>query len=133
MSYALVRKELREHGWVIALALVLYALSLAGMLKQAEELGGRFVALTRHARSLGPLIAVLLANRLFAREYSGHTQLFLETLPIGRARVFWTKWMLGLGCVALSTAGAWYGNLRWIARTELVDRRGALAVLGCVT
>jgi len=132
MSYVLIRKELREHGWVIALALLLGALALLGMLEQSEQTGGRFVALVGHARSFGLLIAALLANRLFAREYSGKTQLFLEILPLGRARVFWTKWLLGLGLVAIATLGAWYGSLRWIRRSEVLDWRGALAVLGCV-
>jgi hypothetical protein len=133
MSDVLIRKELREHGWVIALALLLGALGLLGMLEQSKQTGGRFIALVGHARSFGLLFAAVLANRLFAREYSGQTQLFLEILPLGRARVFWTKWLLGLGVVAMVTVAAWYGNLRWIRRSEVLDWHGALAVLGCVT
>src|SRR5687768_13097461 len=99
MSLPLLRKEAREHGPVLAATAAIAVLGLFAMLGVAEDVGGRFVGLARFQLLLGPLIALVFANRLLVREYSGRTQFFLETLPIGRARVFATKWLLGCALV----------------------------------
>ncbi len=121
MSFALLRKELREHGAVLVAVYVLAALMLTGLLIQANEtLGGRFMGLMRFTLFFAPLLALVFANRLFVREYSGRTQLYLETLPIGRKRVFWTKWLLG-GALCLLTAWlAWYASWRFSRATEVL-------------
>ena len=84
MSLPLLRKEAREHGPVLAATAVIGLVALFTILGVAEDAGGRFVGLARFLLMLGPLIALVLANRLLVREYTGRTQFFLETLPIGR-------------------------------------------------
>src|SRR5688500_7523294 len=133
MSFALVRKELREHGVITAVALALSALALLVLLESAEKAGGRFVALTRYAQTIGTLNALVLSNRLFAREYAGRTQLFLETLPIARWRVFATKWLLGGSVIALTTAAAWFATLVRLQRSEVLPWGDTLRVLSCVS
>jgi hypothetical protein len=131
MSLALIRKELREHGVVVLVALAFGAIAYAGGLVQADKHGGRFFAFTRYAGAFGSLNALVLANRLFAREYAGRTQLFLETLPLSRTRVFVTKWLLGFGVVAIATFAAWLAALLLAQRREVIDVRAALDVLAC--
>ena len=112
MSLPLLRKEAREHGPVLAATAVIGLVALFTILGVAEDAGGRFVGLARFLLTLGPLIALVLANRLLVREYTGRTQFFLETLPIGRARVFATKWLLGCGLMLLTAWFAWAVALR---------------------
>ena len=81
MSLPLLRKEAREHGPVLAATAVIGLVALFTILGVAEDAGGRFVGLARFLLTMGPLIALVLANRLLVREYSGRTQFFLETLP----------------------------------------------------
>ena len=47
MSLALVRKEVREHGPVLAATVAIGAFALYTMLEAAERSGGRFVGLAR--------------------------------------------------------------------------------------
>jgi hypothetical protein len=133
MSWTLVRKELREHGLLIALAAVFSALGLAALLVQSARLGGRFVGFTLHSLYFGLLLAVVISNRLLTREYGSRTQLFLETLPIGRARVFATKWLLGAALMLLATATAWAGTLWWLRRHEVITLNAALIPLAAAT
>jgi hypothetical protein len=121
VSLALVRKELREHGWVIAAVLLFDALSLLGQLATASDQGGRFVALVHFTGVLGTLSALVAAERLFAREYGGQTQLFLEVLPVSRARVLATKWALGAGLLLGLHTAAWAGTLGFMRRTEVIS------------
>src|SRR5690606_33499885 len=133
MSFALLRKELREHGVVLIVALLVSGLVLIGLSVQAAQgMGGRFVGLTRFSYMIGPLLVLVFANRLIVREYSGRTQLFLETLPIGRARVFATKWLLGLALTLAVAAVAWWAALRGIRQTEVLATDAALGVLYCI-
>lgn len=129
MSLALVRKEVREHGWVLGALVVLEALSLAGLLVNASDQGGRFAALVRFTGAFGSLGAVVTANRLFAREYSGRTQLFLEVLPVTRARVLATKWLTGAAFQGGLVALAWAVTLAFMRRTEVVSFPDALRAL----
>lgn len=129
MSLALVRKEVLEHGIVVVMTILLGALALFTLLIAADQEGGRFIALIRYSMVIGTLTAVLLSNRLFVREYAGRSQLFLETLPLGRTRVFATKWLLGCGLMLLIVASAWFANLWWIRKTEVLPWLNALNTL----
>jgi hypothetical protein len=131
MSLPLLRKEAREHGPVLAAAAAIAGLALFAILGVAEDVGGRFVGLSRFLLMLGPLLALVLANRLLVREYTGRTQFFLETLPIGRARVFVTKWLLGCGLMLLVTWFAWRMTLRSALRSEVIAPDDALEALWC--
>jgi hypothetical protein len=124
VSVPLLRKEAREHGPVLAAAAVIAALALFAFLRVAQNGGGRFVGLASFMLTMGPLLALVLANRLLVREYTGRTQFFLETLPIGRARVFATKWLLGCGFMLVTAWLAWALTLRFVRRT---DAAGSLA------
>ncbi len=53
---------------------------------------------------LGALSVLTLANRLVVREYTGRTQLFLETLPVSRAQVVAVKWLTGAVLLAIPMA-----------------------------
>jgi hypothetical protein len=129
MILALIRKELREHGAIIALALAFSALGLFALLQQSMRWGGRFTGLVYHALFFGGLLVMTTSNRLFAREYGGRTQLFLETLPISRARVFATKWLLGAIIVISATLASWYAALCWTWRTEVLSLHAAATTL----
>lgn len=134
MSFALLRKELSEHGAVLFVTGLLAAATLLALLVQAERiLGGRFVGLVRFSMLFGLLIPFVLANRLLAREYGGRTQLFLETLPIGRARAFATKWLLGCTLTLLAAGLAWLVTLRSIRRIEVLSLNDALGPLLAVS
>lgn len=129
MSLALVQKELREHGWVLGALVLLEALALAALLMNASDQGGRFAALVRFTSLFGTLGAAVTANRLFAREYAGTTQLFLEVLPITRARVLATKWLTGALFQAGLVAAAWAVTLWWMRHTEVITTEDAARAL----
>ena len=132
MSLPLLRKEAREHGPVLAATAVIAALALYAINGVAENVGGRFVGLARFLLTIGPLVALVLANRLLVREYTGRTQFFLETLPIGRARVFATKWLLGCGLMLSMAWLAWVVTLELARRTEVLAADETLGVLESV-
>jgi hypothetical protein len=103
---------------------------LAGLLFQARYSGGgRFVGLVTFSYTIGPLLALVIANRLFVREYGGRTQLYLETLPIGRGRVFATKWLLGCTLALGVVAVGWWLSLRGIRGSEVLATADALPSL----
>jgi len=106
VTRALISKELREHGWVFLLALLVGALMLALLLFQARNEGSPFVAFARFVAVYGPLLTLALINRLVVREYGGRTQLFLETLPLTRARVLAVKWLFGAALLLAATGTA---------------------------
>ena len=58
---------------------------------------------TEYLSLLWPLIAIIftisLAGRLYALEVERHTAAILLALPLGRARIFWTKYLAGLALV----------------------------------
>jgi hypothetical protein len=136
MSLPLLRKELREHGWVLVAAGAIAALALAALLRTAADTGGRFTGFARFLLTIAPLLALVLANRLLVREYAGRTQMFLETLPLGRGRAFATKWLLGCGLMLLAAAVAWVATLWFAQRREVLaasDAVGALASAATVS
>src|SRR5262249_13588783 len=108
------------------------------LLEAAARTGGRFVGLARFLLTIAPLLALVVANRLLVREYTGRTQFFLETLPIGRARAFATKWLLGCALLLLTAWLAWAATLGFVRSTEVLasaDARGGWlsAVVYCFT
>ena len=131
MSLPLLRKEAREHGFVLAATAGIGALGLFALLRVAEFEGGRFVGLSRFLLTIAPLLALVVANRLLVREYTGRTQLFLETLPLGRGRVFATKWLLGCAFMLLTALLAWLVALRAAQRTEVLALADAVTALWC--
>jgi ABC-type transport system involved in multi-copper enzyme maturation permease subunit len=133
MSLAVVRKELREHGVVLALAGLLSLFTLLGLMRTAEAQGGRFQSLGMFELIIGTLLVLVLSNRLLAREYAARTQLFLEILPVSRVRVFATKWLLGAALFLGNTAFAWLLVLSSARRNEAIVTSAAFATLGCIS
>ncbi|MBL8920194.1 MAG: ABC transporter permease [Myxococcaceae bacterium] len=125
----IVFKELREHGWVFAVLFVLFGLGLAVSLSRGDEEGGRFAALKAFVLTYGLVAALVAGNRLVVREYTGKTQLFLETLPISRLRVVVTKWLVGWAWVTFSVTSAWAATWWWQAKTTPVPPLDALYAL----
>jgi hypothetical protein len=101
----LVRKELQEH----AAGLTILGLSLAAVLTLiliGAEAGGAekgpLDALREFVILAGLLGSVTLGQMLVAREYTGQTQLFLETLPLRRSVVLATKLLLGAAVLLIA-------------------------------
>jgi ABC-type transport system involved in multi-copper enzyme maturation permease subunit len=117
--HALLRKELREHRWVLLGMSVVLALLQLSMLLAAESRGSPMVAYQVSVTLFAPLMALLLANRLVVREYMGRTQLFLETLPVNRAQVLALKWLLGAALLLLAMAVC-FGVTLLVARGRVV-------------
>ena len=133
MSLPLLRKEVREHGVVVLLILLLGSLLLWAALRNGDRMGGRFAGLSFFVSIYAPLLALTLSNRLFAVEYSGRTQLFLEVLPVSRARVFVTKWLLGGGLTLGTMALCWLITYQAAREREELALTAALLTLGCLT
>src|SRR4029077_8165943 len=70
----------------------------------AKDEGSPLVAFRELIFLVGLLSILVLANRLVVREYSGRTQLFLETLPVSRAQVVAVKWLTGAILLAIPMA-----------------------------
>jgi hypothetical protein len=115
----LVLKELREHRWVLLALWLSTAIGLAGLLHSANDEGSPLVAFWRLIYILGPLSVLTLANRLVVREYTGRTQLFLETLPVSRAQVVAVKWLTGAVLLAIPMATGFAVTLH-VAFTQVV-------------
>jgi ABC-type transport system involved in multi-copper enzyme maturation permease subunit len=115
----LLKKEWREHRWVLLLMLLLLAVGQYFALQSAAMAGSPMVAYQKLVVSFTPLMVLLLANRLVVREYMGRTQLFLETLPVSRAQVLTLKWLLGAALLLLAMA-ACFGVTLLAARGQVV-------------
>jgi hypothetical protein len=123
VTWALLRKELREHGVVL---IGLFALSAVGFVAAAHEAadsGSAFVALRQFAIGGGLLTSLVVNHRLVVREYSGRTQLFLEILPITRRRVVSVKYLLGAALVTVPVAMALASSAFAAARFEPLTPR----------
>ena len=99
MTRTLVRKELAQH-WpamllIGLLTLVGYGLVLAVGLIRGEA-GSVFEGLRMFVLVMMALATVVLCHRLVVVEYQARTQLFLEALPVSRARMVAVKYALGL-------------------------------------
>ena len=108
----LILKELREHRWVLLALWLSSAIGLAGLLHAAEDEGSPLVAFRSLILLLGGLSILTLANRLVVREYTGRTQLFLETLPVSRAQVVAVKWLTGAVLLAIPMAAGFAVTLQ---------------------
>ena len=115
----LVWKELREHRWVLLALWLSSAIALAGLLHTAKDEGSPLVAFRASIFLLGGLSILTLANRLVVREYTGRTQLFLETLPVSRAQVVAVKWLTGAVLLAIPMAAGFLVTLH-IAAAQVV-------------
>jgi hypothetical protein len=133
MSWPILRKELREHGAILLIAWLVSAPVFWSLLSRSASSGGRFEGLVMFVLVMGTLLALILSNRLFAREYAGRTQLFLEILPVSRARVFATKWLLGCALFLATLATGWWLTLLWIRRNETLSLEAALPTLGSLS
>jgi hypothetical protein len=130
VTRALIAKEIREHGWVILILWGICALVLFGFMKRANNQGSPFVAFHDLVVSMGPLLSLAIVNRLVVREYGGRTQLFLESLPVTRARVVAVKWCFGACATLLPVAAALAAtSALGSARVHLTARFVALLVL----
>lgn len=140
MKLPLLRKEIREHRWMGLAIAALQGLAIFGIVGQClQQRTSPLEAVRGFAIVISNLGAWAITHRLIAREYTSRTQLFLETLPVSRARVLVVKWVLGalyvlgmLGiCLAVST---------WLARGQeqltarrvvlIAIRAGSFALLG---
>jgi len=103
MTFTLIRKELHEHGPVL-IALVLLTgigfLLILSYFAVEGEAGSLFVSLQTFLFSFLLFVGLALCNRLVVREYKGRTQLFLEGLPLSRARMISVKFILGFILIA---------------------------------
>ena len=106
-ALALLAKDAREHGaaagGLLLASLALVALALAQNRAAAYSMSPfevvRFALLT-----VLPLVALVVGNRLVAREYLSRTRLFVEALPVGRTAPLALKWLVGYAFLALVVA-----------------------------
>jgi hypothetical protein len=126
MSLALLRKELKEHGWVLLAVLVLSTAGLLLFVRHSDEWGGRFAVFQHFTESFLLVCITVAANRLVVREYGGKTQLFLEALPLARWKVFATKWLSGAAWTSTVLTSAWFVSLVMQRRHEVISWRDAL-------
>jgi hypothetical protein len=115
----LILKELREHRWVLLALWLSSAIGLAGLAHTAKDEGSPLAAFRTLIYVLGVLSILTLANRLVVREYTGRTQLFLETLPVSRAQVVAVKWLTGAVLLAIPMA-AGFAVVLHVAATQVV-------------
>lgn len=128
---ALLRKEAREH-WRFMLVLYLVGgLMFALMWIQARSTISPLSAWRMLLVGFGTPAAILLPNRLVMREYGITTQLFLESLPIGRATVLLTKWLAGWIGLMLFFVPA-YGAALFAARDQVYLGGGLTGLAGLV-
>ncbi len=108
---ALVWKEWRQQRWIfLSLAGLAYTLLVVGLVMAhsdrhaTQETGG---ALVGCSILLGAIGVVILSANAFSGERDDETDLFLETIPCSRGRLFWVKLgaVLFLVLLALFPAG----------------------------
>jgi ABC-type transport system involved in multi-copper enzyme maturation permease subunit len=119
----LVFKELREHRWVLLMLWIAGGLALLGLSKVAKDEGSPLVAYRTMVWVFGVLSALILANRLVVREFSGRTQLFLETLPVSRVQIIAVKWLTGAVLLGIPMTIAFAIVLHAAAEKSLLTAR----------
>ena len=139
---ALFRKELREHVWVLLACGAFYAFSLFALAVNPSYNGENASALhglRMFLLGVYPFLVIVVTSRLVAREYTGRTQLFLETLPVSRGTILTAKLLLGLALSIAAVAFASWIFAKLARRHEPFDRHwlGLLALrtfvyAGCV-
>jgi ABC-type transport system involved in multi-copper enzyme maturation permease subunit len=98
-------------------------LALLGLSKVAKDEGSPLVAYRTMVWVFGVLSALILANRLVVREFSGRTQLFLETLPVSRVQIIAVKWLTGAVLLGIPMTIAFAIVLRAAAEKSLLTAR----------
>jgi hypothetical protein len=119
----LVFKELREHRWVLLMLWIAGGVGFAGLLKIARDEGSPLVAYRTLVWIFGVLSILILVNRLVVREFSGRSQLFLETLPVSRVQVLAVKWLTGAVLLAIPMTIAFAVVLHVAAGKSLLTPR----------
>lgn len=118
MTRSLLRKELAQHGLLLLLASML-ALGIFGLVfigsRFREESGSALESLRIFLIATLVPLCLLLGHRLVVVEYQARTQLFLEALPVSRARMVAVKYGLGLALL-LATVGAAFATAAVTAR-----------------
>ncbi|NMO14597.1 hypothetical protein HPC49_03730 [Pyxidicoccus fallax] len=107
MSTGLLRKEWREHRGAGLLFLIFYGLLLLLLVTAGDRYATRgsiFELLKLPTVMLSTVGAIFVSHRLVVREYGQRTQLFLEALPLSRARILVTKLVLGAAVLLLPLA-----------------------------
>ncbi|MDG2125355.1 MAG: hypothetical protein P8J87_16750 [Verrucomicrobiales bacterium] len=140
MIWALFRKELRQHGGLMLL-LVLVTSGATQVVQIAMSINGMagsaFFGLGIALMTIVPLACLILGHRLVVVEFRDKTQLFLEALPISRMKLIGVKYGLGLfcalGCGLAALALTWWQADVGEGRTErfleiLVARTGLWVV-----
>jgi len=122
---ALFGKELREHVWVLlacagSYAFILFSLAVNPAFNGTDA--SALYGLRAFLQVVFPFLVVVVTSRLVAREYTGRTQLFLETLPVSRVTVLSAKLLLGLVLSFATVAIAFWLFARLSARHEVLDR-----------
>jgi len=121
MIRPLLHKECREHRWTMVILVLLMGMGYLFLAwfsllegRQPNALG----ALRLFAIIFGLLGSILLSRALVTKEYTSHTQLFLETLPLSRPLMVAIKYGIGLAflwlCMALATIVS-----VWLSRRQL--------------
>ena len=125
---ALLRKEAREHWRFLLVLYLIGALMFALLWVQAYSAISPLSAWRGLLVGFGTPAAILLPNRLVMREYGIGTQLFLESLPIGRATVLLTKWLAGWGALLLFFVPA-FGIALYAARQQVYLSAGLVGLM----
>ena len=98
MIFALVRKEIKEHGFALAIvyALCLMWIGVTALGEQRIDPSADAFSLARAGLRVAIVVfAFALTGRLVRKEYELKTQLFLEGLPLSRVTMLVVKALLG--------------------------------------
>ena len=125
---ALLRKEAREHWRFMLLLYLIGGLMFLLMWIQARSAISPLAAWRSLLLGFGVPAAILLPNRLVMREYGLGTQLFLESLPIGRGTVLLTKWLAGWIGLLLFLVPA-FGLMLYAARHQVYLNGGLVGLM----
>lgn len=115
---ALLRKEAREHWRFMLLLYLIGGLMFLLVWVQARSAISPLAAWRSLLLAFAVPAAILLPNRLVMREYGLGTQLFLESLPIGRGTVLFGKWLAGWIGLMLFLVPA-FGLMLYAARHQV--------------
>jgi hypothetical protein len=98
--FALLWKDFREMRWswlaLVVVSLLLSVLDVVGS-KMRHVDTSALAPLRQLVMLVAPVAAMVLSHAVVARELSGKTQLFLESLPVRRSTLFLAKLTLVMG------------------------------------
>ena len=122
---SLLAKERDHHGWffLATAPLILFVIAMLLWGQQKAEMGSALNAPRLFALTLLILFEMILCNRLVVQEFSGKTQLFLESLPISRLSMLATKYVLGLLMATAPLALCFALSLLIQSRVEVISWR----------